>query len=100
MYVLDEAPPNQNDSNVWSVKIDPRTGKPLGTATRLTAGPGQVQYLSSPIDGKRLAYVKQGWQPDVYVARIESNGTKLRTPRLLTLDERQDLPWAWTPDSK
>jgi Tol biopolymer transport system component/DNA-binding winged helix-turn-helix (wHTH) protein len=100
VYVLDEAPPNQNDSNVWSVKIDPHTGKPLGTATRLTAGPGQVQYLSSTIDAKRLAYVKQGFQPDVYVARIVSNRTKLQTPRLLTLDERQDLPWAWTPDSK
>jgi Tol biopolymer transport system component len=52
------------------------------------------------VDGKRLAYVKQGWQPDVYVARIESNGIRLQAPRLLTLDERQDLPWAWTPDSK
>jgi Tol biopolymer transport system component/DNA-binding winged helix-turn-helix (wHTH) protein len=100
MYVLDEAPPNQNDSNVWSVKIDPRTGRALDTAKRLTAGPGQVQYLSSAADGKRLAYVKEGWQEDVYVARLEANGTRLETPRLLTLDERQDLPWAWTPDSK
>jgi Tol biopolymer transport system component/DNA-binding winged helix-turn-helix (wHTH) protein len=100
VYVLDEEPPSQNDSNVWSVRIDPRMVKPLGTATRLTAGPGRVQYLSSAADGKRLAYVKQGWQPDVYVARIEANGTKLQAPRLLTLDERQDLPWAWTPDSK
>src|SRR5712692_1334781 len=31
VYVLDELPPNQNDSNVWSVRIDPHTGKPLGT---------------------------------------------------------------------
>jgi Tol biopolymer transport system component/DNA-binding winged helix-turn-helix (wHTH) protein len=100
VYVLDEAPPSQDDSNVWSVRIDSRTGNLLGTATRLTAGPGRVQYLSSAADGKRLAYVKQGWQPDVYVARIEANGTKLEAPRLLTLDERQDLPWAWTPDSK
>jgi Tol biopolymer transport system component/DNA-binding winged helix-turn-helix (wHTH) protein len=100
VYVLDESPPNQNDSNVWSVKIDPRTGKPLGTATRLTSGPGKVQYLSSAADGKRLAYVKQSWQPDVYVARVEANGSKLQKPRILTLDERQDLPWAWTPDSK
>src|SRR6266446_4347281 len=69
VYVLDELPPNQNDSNVWSVRIDPHTGKPLGTATRLTSGPGKVQYLSSAADGKRLAYVKQSWQPDVYVAR-------------------------------
>jgi Tol biopolymer transport system component/DNA-binding winged helix-turn-helix (wHTH) protein len=100
VYVLDEAPPNQNDSNVWSVKIDPRTGRALDTAKRLTVGPGQVQYLSSAADGKRLAYVKEGWQEDVYVARLEANGTRLETPRLLTLDERQDLPWAWTPDSK
>ena len=100
VYVLEEEPPNQNDSNAWSVKIDPLTGKALGTATRLTAGPGRVQYLSSTIDGKRLAYLKEGRQPDVYVARIEANGTKLQAPRLLTLDERQDLPWAWTPDSK
>jgi Tol biopolymer transport system component/DNA-binding winged helix-turn-helix (wHTH) protein len=100
VYVLEEEPPNQSDSNAWSVKIDPLTGKPLGTATRLTTGPGRVQYLSSTTDGKRLAYVKQGWQPDVYVARIEAHGTKLQAPRILTLDERQDLPWAWTPDSK
>jgi Tol biopolymer transport system component/DNA-binding winged helix-turn-helix (wHTH) protein len=100
VYVLDEPPPSQNDSSVWSVKIDLHTGKPMGTATRLSTGPGQVQYLSSAADGKRLAYVKQSWQPDVYVARLEAHGSKLETPRLLTLDERLDLPWAWTPDSK
>src|SRR5260370_9088042 len=85
VYVLDELPPNQNDSNVWSVKIDPHTGKPLGTATRLTAGPGRVQYLSSTIDGKQLAYVKQGLQPDLDVSQIETNATKLQAPRLPTL---------------
>ena len=100
VYVLDELPPSQNDSNAWSVRIDPSTGNLAGTPARLTASPGQVQYLSSTIDGKRLAYVKHRWQPDVYVARIENYGTKLQAPRLLTLDERLDLPWAWTPDSK
>ena len=44
--------------------------------------------------------MKEGWQPDVYVAKVEANGTRLSTPRRLTLDERQDLPWSWTPDSK
>ena len=33
-------------------------------------------------------------------ATVEANGTRLSTPRRLTLDERQDFPWAWTPDSK
>ncbi len=100
IYVLDEPPPSQDDSNVWAVKIDPRTRKPFGAGTRLTSGPGQVQSLSGAADGKRLAYVKQSLQQDVYVARFDANGTKLQTPRLMTLDERQDLPWAWTPDSK
>ena len=100
VYVLNETPPNQNDSNVWSMKIDSGTGKPADGATRITSSPGGIQYLSSASNGKRLAYVKEGWQPDVYVAKVEANGTRLSTPRRLTLDERQDLPWSWTPDSK
>ena len=101
VYVLNETPPNQNDSNIWSVRIDSRHGKTSGHgATRITSSPGAIQYLSSSANGKRLAYVKEGWQPDVYVAKVEGNGTRLSTPRRLTLDERQDLPWAWTPDSK
>lgn len=100
IYLLDESPPSQGDSNLWSVKIDPRTGKLLGTATRITSSPGAVQYLSGAANGKRLVYTKAGWQPDVYTARVEASGTRLSTPRRLTLDERQDFPWAWTPDSR
>jgi Tol biopolymer transport system component/DNA-binding winged helix-turn-helix (wHTH) protein len=99
-YVLGEVPPNQNDSNVWWVKVDSQSGKPAGTPARLTSSPGSVQIIGAAADGKRLTYLKEGWQPDVYVARLEANGTKLRTPQRLTLDERRDLPWAWTPDSK
>jgi Tol biopolymer transport system component/DNA-binding winged helix-turn-helix (wHTH) protein len=99
-YVLNEAPPSQNDSNIWWTKIDSQTSRPVGTPARLTSSPGSVQYLSVSDDGKRLAYLKQGWQPDVYVARLEANGTRLDPPKRLTLDERQDFPYAWTPDSK
>lgn len=99
-YVLNEAPPSQNDANVWWVKIDSRTSKPVGTPVRLTSSPGSVQYLSVSDDGKRLAYLKQGWQPDVYVAKLEAGGTRLSLPKRLTLDERQDFPFSWTPDSK
>jgi Tol biopolymer transport system component/DNA-binding winged helix-turn-helix (wHTH) protein len=100
VYVLSEVSPSQNDSNLWSLKIDARTGKPLGTPARITSSAGAIRYLSSAANGKRLAYLKEGWQPDVYVARLEGSGTRLSTPRRLTLDERQDLPWSWTPDSK
>jgi Tol biopolymer transport system component/DNA-binding winged helix-turn-helix (wHTH) protein len=99
-YVLNEDPPNQNDSNVWWMKIDSRTSKPVGPAVRLTSSAGSVQYLSVSDDGKRLTYLKQGWQPDVYVAKLEAGGTRLSQPKRLTLDERQDFPFSWTPDSK
>jgi Tol biopolymer transport system component/DNA-binding winged helix-turn-helix (wHTH) protein len=99
-YVISEAPPNQADSNVWWLKLDLKNNKPLGTPRRLTSSPGEVRYLSTSADGKRLAYLKEGWQPDVYVASLEARGTKIGTPRRLTLDERRDFPYAWTPDSK
>ena len=82
VYVLNEAPPSQNDSNVWWTKIDSRL-QAGGHARRLTSSPGSVQYLSVSDDGKRLAYLKQGWQPDVYVAKLEANGTRLRPPKRL-----------------
>ena len=72
----------------------------MGTPVRLTSSPGSVQHLSVSDDGKRLSYLKQGWQPDVYVAKLEAGGTRLSPPKRLTLDERQDFPFSWTPDSK
>ncbi len=51
-------------------------------------------------DGKRLAFLKANFQSDVYVAELEAGGTKLTTPRRLTLDERNDWPTAWTADSR
>jgi len=34
------------------------------------------------------------------VLDIEANGARLSAPRRLTLDERADYPYSWTPDSK
>ena len=51
VYVLNEASPSQNDSNLWSLKIDARTGKPLGPATRITSSAGAIRYLSGSADG-------------------------------------------------
>jgi hypothetical protein len=39
-------------------------------------------------------------QADVYVGDLEAGWTRLKTPFRLTMDERNDWPHAWTPDSK
>jgi Tol biopolymer transport system component/DNA-binding winged helix-turn-helix (wHTH) protein len=99
IYSLGEAIPNQSDSNLWALRVD-REGRAEGSATRLTHGTGEASAISITSDGKRLAYFRQAVEPDVYVSDLEANGTRLTTPRRLTLDERADFPYSWTPDSK
>ena len=99
IYAMSEPPPNQNDSNVWSVGLD-RSGHITGTPSRLTVTSGDVAGISATADGKRIAYTKHSLQPDVFVAELNSAGKGLSTPKRLTLDERNDYPFAWTPDSK
>jgi DNA-binding winged helix-turn-helix (wHTH) protein/Tol biopolymer transport system component len=98
IYTLLEPRPRQLDSNLWSVALD-RQSKPILPPVRLTNDPGEVLSLSTSGDNKRIAYLKGIPQPDVYVARL--NGASIiGEPQRLTLDDRQDLPFDWTPDSK
>ena len=98
IYSIEEPPPNQNDSNLWAVQLD-SAGHARGSGTRLTYGTGLADLVSVTSDGKRLAFFRQMIEPDVYVTDLEANGTKLSPPRRLTLDERADYPYDWTPDS-
>jgi Tol biopolymer transport system component/DNA-binding winged helix-turn-helix (wHTH) protein len=99
IYSLSEAVPNQNDSNLWALQLD-ESGRVAGSAIRLTRGTGEASAISVTTDGKRLAFFRQAVEPDVYVLDVEANGTRLSAPRRLTLDERADYPYSWTPDSK
>src|SRR5439155_5380368 len=92
---------DQMDANLWEVKLDPQTGKGGSNPRRLTNWPGFLQFPNGSADGMRLVFVRDTANPDVYVSELEANGTRLKTsPRRLTLDERDDEPAAWTPDSK
>jgi len=98
VYALGEAPPRQADSNLWSVHLD-RDGHPTAKPMRVTSDPGAVTSISASADGKRLLYIKGVPEPDVYVARIEGRAS-ISEPVRLTLDDRQDIPFDWTPDGK
>lgn len=100
IYSLQEPPPNQNDSNLWAVRLSPGADGTSGKPERLTNDSGIVASLSLSRDGQRLAFSKHTIQPDVYVAELETKGTHLGALKRLTLDERQDYPFAWTADSR
>jgi len=101
VYVRREEPSNQN-WGLWEIRADVRTGGPSGKPRRIAALP-EVTFVGDPsvtADGKRMVVSKGSSQRDVYIGDLQANGTRLLTPRRLTLDERDDMPWEWTPDSR
>jgi Tol biopolymer transport system component len=101
VFVRAEAPPNDSSSNLWQIRVDSRTGKLLDGPRRITSWAGfQCKGFSATSDGKRLAFIRDRNQTDVYVAVLAKEGRALESPRRLTLDDRNDVLAAWTPDSK
>jgi Tol biopolymer transport system component/DNA-binding winged helix-turn-helix (wHTH) protein len=100
VYSLDEAPPNQRDSNLWAQQVDLHAGKLIGEPKRLTSGPDIKTGLSFSADGKRLTYLRRNGEPHIYISELEANSNRLSPPRRLGLEEGRNLPYTWTADSK
>jgi Tol biopolymer transport system component/DNA-binding winged helix-turn-helix (wHTH) protein len=101
IYSRYEPQPNGNDSNLWEVRSDPRTANRSDEPRRLTNWAGfSFLGLTESSDGQRLAFMKSSVETDVYVGQLERDGTGLKVPRRLTLDDHNDWPLGWTPDSK
>ena len=98
IYSLLEPRPRQLDSNLWSVALD-RQSKPILPPVRLTNDPGAVLSVNTSGDSRRIVYRKGIPQPDVYIAKLQGSSI-FGEPQRLTLDDRQDLPFDWTSDSK
>lgn len=98
LFSVREAPPNDDDSNLWFVKVDQKSATLMGAPTRITRDTGAAHSVTATANGTRLAFFRSTWQPDVYTTEV--SGTRLSPPKLLTLDERTDFPYAWTPDSR
>ena len=90
------------DTNLWEIKVDTVSGQPAGKQRRITNWTDfSLGGLNASADGRRMVFSRNSGQEDVYVADLEVGGMRLKTPpRRLTLDEREDFPNAWTPDSK
>ena len=98
LYTVAEPPPRAPESNLWSEEVDAR-GKRIGAPTRLTSDTGEVFSINATADGKRVAFLKGIPEPDVYVAKLDRSGF-VDEPQRLTLDDRADIPYDWTPDGK
>jgi Tol biopolymer transport system component len=92
---------SETDTNLWGIKVDPRTGRPSGKPMQITNWSGfSLAGPNASADGKRLVFGRLIEQTDVYVGELEKGGARLKAPpRRLTLDERDDWPTAWIPNS-
>jgi Tol biopolymer transport system component/DNA-binding winged helix-turn-helix (wHTH) protein len=100
IYSYAELPPNQNDSNLWAVSLDAQGYRTVGQAQRLTSGPDGKMCASISADGKHLSYLRWAESPVVYVTQVDRAGGWLAPLRQLSLIERRNLPFSWTPDSQ
>jgi eukaryotic-like serine/threonine-protein kinase len=98
LFSRDES--SQGNSNLWALSMDLSSARPTGTPVRITSGDGYTIQPAATSDGKHLAFNRVKPQEDVYIAEFFPKGPRIGTPRRLTLDEADDLPFDWMPDSK
>jgi len=96
-----EEPRQIDAANLWQIAVDPKTGNPRGEPTKITNwyGIGPLDVSVSK-DGKRLIVDKFQNRNDVFLGDLNDMGSRLDSPRRLTLSESRDIPSAWTWDSK
>jgi len=99
-FTLVEPPPSQGDSNLWAMPVDLKTGTANGERVRITNGPDHKPVMDVSADGKKLLFMRTNIQPAVYVAEIDKKTKTVGWPERLTLDDRKNLPFEWTPDGK
>src|SRR5207247_11056604 len=88
--------------NVWEIPVDPLTAESRAQPHRLTNWPSyHIDDITATADGKRLAFHRWSAQSGVYIGQLgEGGGTSITTPRRITFTEADELPSAWTADSK
>jgi len=99
IYALREEGSSQSDFALWSLPLDPGAARAVGSSTKIASGRGWAAALSVTSDGRSMALRQTQQAADVYIANLEAGGKRL-SPRRLTLDDRGDFVFAWTPDSK
>jgi eukaryotic-like serine/threonine-protein kinase len=100
-WLRDKQPDNFRYGNLWSIAVNPRTGKALGDVHRITSwsdvNPASIRVSG---DGTRLAVAKRRSRINIFIAEFANNGTRLDSARQVTASESNDLPCAWTADGE
>jgi serine/threonine protein kinase/Tol biopolymer transport system component len=101
VFSLWEPQPNENGSNLWSLKVNPETGIAEGEPKRLTNWTGFSQlHLVPSADGKRLVFHQMRADMSVKIAKLQTGSGKLGEVRRLGSDNWSSRAASWTPDGQ
>ena len=101
VYAMREREIGRFRDSLWEVRVDTRTGQPVSLPRRITDwADGRLTDVNATADGKQLAVTKLSRQMDVFIGELEAGGPPLKNPHRLTLEEFDDFPSSWMPDSK
>ena len=90
--------PSYIKSDIWSLRIDERTGEARGGIVQVTNSPDWKPRPEVSSDGKKLVFLRNNIAPTVYLAQVEPQTKALNQIQRLTLDESVSRPYEWTPD--
>ena len=100
LFVQNEPSPSYS-VNIWSVRVNPRTGSAAGKSEKLTNWFEFVPwYLSASHDGSRLAMTKAFDWWDVYVAELTGKAAQMSLPKRLSTGKSNDSPSGWSHDNR
>ena len=89
------------NGNVWSLSVDPDTGRPRGTPLQVTTGTGFSYHgFSLSADGRRLASIRQHARDTIRIAELQNGGAKLGVSRELGGDNWDRSLGGWTQDGQ
>jgi DNA-binding winged helix-turn-helix (wHTH) protein/Tol biopolymer transport system component len=90
---------NRQGASLWTISPQP-SAEVAKSSKRITRGIGWISEVTGSDDGKLLTFLRENTVVSAYIAALAPDGTHLLANRRLTLDENQNDPFAWTPDSK
>ena len=77
-----------------------KAGRIASPAKRIAGGHGWISQVTATADGKKVVFLRGNWLPSIYIGTLSLDGKQLLPARRLTLDDNENMPWSWTPDSK
>jgi len=88
-------------ANLWEIKVDGRTGLPIGTPRKISNWAGsKIHNLSQSADGSLLAFERWSQEDTSLVGNLDADGAHVKQLRPLTSSEGFSVPYSWTGDSK